>query len=446
MGTVNWKRLGITAGTLCAVAALIYGVAAYRNYDSGQGDLNRYASRLEEARTAARKAGLATEISDILTPERKAGLKRYGQVLVFRQFLADNRDLRDAMLLPWMAKHFPRALKETPGVFDAFYESASIEDVSFPKQWELGLLSPGIEYNTVNLLAQFASATAAIAFDEGDRKEAMRLVGAGVHFSSEIADEPATESVFAWANSANRMTRTIYRMMERDPTDPNTVDTALRAMEQLVYPQRFTTLLRGDVLCYIVSSRNFDEYDEYEVQSLRLSVDDLTVAPEGRHRPEAFETASIEFWVDALRQLDELSSDPIRQGGLLDSLGVEWADNRTPSQFLSRVFPVTYEQIGYQIVRSTQLQRLVYTVAQILSQWQASGELPSELPEDGLWTADPSTGGAFYYETTDTGFILQAIGETDPAFSQPPGGDLLWVAGQGYGLKFTLPSQADPVF
>ena len=428
MGMINWKRLGITVGMLCAVAALIYGIGTYGRSD--QADLNRYASRLEEARTAAREAGLATEISDILTPERTEGLTRSAQLLAVLPFLADNRDLKDTLLLPWKAKEFPRALKETPEVFDAFYESASIEGVSFPKQWELGLLSPGIKYNTVNLLAQFASMTAAIAFAEGDRQEALRLVEAGVHFSSEIGDEPTTASVFAWASSANRMTRTIYRMMEVDPTDPNTVDTALKTMEQLAYPQPFTSLLRGDVLLYIVSSRKFDEYDEDEIYSLRLSIDDNTVAPEGHRRPEAFETASIEFWVDALRQLDELSPDPVIQGRLLDSLGIEWADNRTPSQFLSRVFPVTYEQIGHQIVRSTQLQRLVYTVAQILSLWQASGELPSELPEQGLWTTDPSTGGAFYYETT--------------AFSQPPNGDLLWVSGQGYGLEFTLPSQADP--
>lgn len=446
MRSVNWKRLAITAGTLCAVAALIYGVAAYRSYDSGQGDLNRYASRLDEARSAARKAGIATEISDIMTPERKEGLRRYERLLAFEEYLQDNRDLQRAMHLPHEAKHFPRLLKEKPEVFDVFYESTSIEGLSFPKQWELGLLSPGIEYNTVKLLAQFASTSAQIAFDDGDRKEALRLIEAGVHLSSEIGDEPITESVFGWATSANRMTRTIYRFMESDPTDPNTVDAVLKAMEQLRYPQPFTKALRGDILCFIVSARAFDEYDEYEVQSLRLSVDDKTVAPEGRHRPEAFETASIEFWMDALRQLDELSPNPIRQGGLLDSLGVEWADNRTASQFLSRVFPVTYEQIGHQIVRSTQLQRLVYTAAQIVFQWQASGELPSKLPEQDRWTTDPMAGNEFYYETTDTGFILQAIGESDPAFTVPPEGDLLWVPGQGYGLEFTLPSQVDPAF
>ncbi|MCH7944575.1 MAG: hypothetical protein IIC73_00960 [Armatimonadetes bacterium] len=441
---MNWKRLGITALTLCAVAALIYGIGTYSRSD--QADLNRYASRLEEARAAARQAGLATEISDILTPERKEGLKRYERLLAFEEYLQDNSDLKDALLLPSEAEHFPRLLKEKPEVFDVFFESASIVGVSFPKNWERGLLADSIEYNTVNRLAQFATMSATIAFEDGDRKEALRLIEAGVHFSSEIGDEPITESVQAWASSANRLTRTIYRLMERDPTDPHTVETALKVMKQLVYPQPFTTALRGDILCYIVSARDFDKYDEFEIRSLLSSLDDREEAPEGRHRPEAFETASIEFWIDALRQLDESEPNLVIQGILLDSLGLEWAENRTPSQFLSKVFPVTYEQIAKQIARSTQLQRLVYTVAQILSRWQASGELPAGLPEQSLWTTDPSTGDQFYYEKTDAGFTLQAMGGSDPAFSRAPVGDLLWVPGQGYGLEFTLPSRPDPAF
>ncbi|MCH8979977.1 MAG: hypothetical protein IH945_12160, partial [Armatimonadetes bacterium] len=417
---------------------------AYRSYDSGQGDLNRYANRLDEARAAARKAGLATEISDILTPEHKEGLKRYERLLVFERYLLANRDLRDALLLPWKADQLPGLLNEHPEVFDIFYEAASIDNLSFPKDWELGLLGSDIEYNVVGLLANFACTSAAIAFDEGDREEALRLIDAGVHFSLEIADEPVTESVHAWAMPANRMTRTLYRFMEIDPTDRATVDAALKTMEKLVYPQTFTRALRGDILCYIVTARKFDEYDEFEVFSLRLSVDDRSKAPEGEHRPEAFETASIEFWIDALRQLDESPSDPIRQGILLDRLGVEWADNRTPSQFLSRVFPVTYEQIGKQIARTTMLQRLVHTTAQIVSQWQASGELPARLPEQSLWTTNPATGEAFYYKTTDSGFILQASGESDPEYLLPPEGDLQWIPGQGYGLEFTLPSRPDP--
>ena len=108
------------------------------------------------------------------------------------------------------------------------------------------------------------------------------------------------------------------------------------------------------------------------------------------------------------------------------------------------MFPVTYEQIGKQIARTTMLQRLVHTTAQIVSQWQASGELPARLPEQSLWTTNPATGEAFYYKTTDSGFILQASGESDPEYLLPPEGDLQWIPGQGYGLEFTLPSRPDP--
>ena len=288
MGMVNWKRLGITAVTLCGVGALIYGVAAYRDYDSGQGDLNRYAGRLEGARSDAREAGLAIEISDILTPERKAGLERYERLLEFEEYVLDNRDLREALMLPHMAKTLPGVLKSEPEVFDIFFTATAIEDLSFPKDWELGLLSPAIKYNTVNLVAQFATTSAVLAFNEGDREGAMRLIEAGVHVASEIGDEPVTESVFAWASSSNRLARTVYRMTESDPTDRDTVDTALKSMERLVYPQPFTSLLRGDILCYIVTARKFDEYDEFEVFSLRLSVDDRSKAPEGEIDEKVF--------------------------------------------------------------------------------------------------------------------------------------------------------------
>lgn len=433
---MNWKRLGTTVVTLCAIAALIYGFGTYSRSD--QGDLSRYASRLKEARAAARGAGLATEISDILTEDRKEGLRRYEQFVKFDRYLYANRDLREALVMQRKADLFPAALLEHPEALDLFYETALIEGLSFPKNWDHGLLGQGIEYNAVSRLTQFAVSSASAAFEAGDRAEARRILEAGVHISAEVGDEPVSESVFTWASSSNRLTRTIFRMLERDPNDPDMVELAINSMEQLVYPQTFIEALRGDILLYIVSARAFDEYDEFQVMSLRMSEDDTTAPPEGRHRPEAFETASIEFWMDAMQQMEALEENSVVQGILLDSLGVEWADNWTASQFLSRAFPITYEQIGKQIARTTQLQRLVYTTAKILSHWQSEGELPSELLELGTWTEDGFTGNDFHYETIESGFILQAVGLSDPEFLTAPEADLMWAEGRGYGLSFTL--------
>ena len=401
-------------------------------------DITRPLLAVSNKAAEARDAGIATEISDILTPERQEGLGHYEQILAFESDLEKNLELKDALMLPWKVEELPGLLDAHPEITEIFFESAQVGSLSFPKDWELGLVAPAIEYKIVNLLAQFAGRSATIAFDGGDRAEALRLIAAGVHFAVEMGDEPVTESINAWASSANRMTRTLYSFLERDPTDTATVDATLSAMRRLDYPQSLRTVLRGDILCYIVSARDFDEYNQLQIQSLRLG--DPVKPPEGRRRPEAFETASIEFWVDALSQLDDSDVGRIEQGILIDRLGVEWVENETPAQYLSGVFPATYEQLATQIARSTQLQRLVYTAATIVAQWQASGELPDELQAQGDWTTDPVVGNEFYYERTESGFILQALGLSDPAFSLAPDVDLIWTAGQGYGLELTLPS------
>jgi hypothetical protein len=126
-------------------------------------------------------------------------------------------------------------------------------------------------------------------------------------------------------------------------------------------------------------------------------------------------------------------------GYVIDDLGAQWVLTGGPEDYLSGALPMTYEQMGTGIMRTSQLRSLVMSVVNLLSSWQQSGALPATLPDGDPYKNDPITGKPFVYKPSGRSFVLQAIGTVDPAKAAPPIGDLRLVSGQGYGLTFEVP-------
>ena len=161
--SVNWKRLGIMVGSICGVAGLFYGYFAYQKYDSLQGDLNRYADRLPEMRQLAKESGIALTVSDIMTPARLEGLEKYEAFETFDHYLVENPDLIDKMFYSTDLQDFATSFDKHPEALARVYSCASIDGVSFPKDWSYGLASGKGAYSTVDRLTVYANLSASFS-------------------------------------------------------------------------------------------------------------------------------------------------------------------------------------------------------------------------------------------------------------------------------------------
>lgn len=435
---VNWKRLGVTVGLICGVGGLVYGYLAYQRFDSLQGDLNRYADRLPEMRKLAVESGIALTISDIVTSAHQEGLEKYKKFKTFDEYLDENTDLLDKLFYYTDLQDFATSFDKHPEALDRFYTSASIDGVSFPKVWSYGLHSGKGEYSSVDILTVYANLSAALMRERGDDEAAYRLMRASVDITNQLADEPSSGSVSLWSASVNRITRTLFKFIAEDPLDPETTSLALELIEKMSDRIRLDQFVKGDILGHIVTAQLFDEFTEDEVRAIWMGRQEDMVIPEGKRRPEAFESAAIEFWAEALDIIAEIGNDPLRQGIALDDLGGKWYEDSHASNFLGGAFVITYEQYGIQIARTVQLMRLLDVSAELLQIHLSGDGLPSVLPDFGEMATDPVALTPFLYKKTDHGFVLQAIGKVTPESAEPLVRNLAWIPKQGYGVEFSF--------
>lgn len=434
----NWTGVGLIYGLLIFGVVAALGYRAMREYSQNQGEINREAKRLAANRQSAASAGLALEIADLQTPERKQELARREAFLAFDDYVFARKDFWDALTLTDKMDSLQEVLSQYPDVFYIVEELALLEDVGTPIDWEAGLTSKFPDYRPYNRFATFCTRTAMFAFEEGDIGTALYRIELARKVASHLLNEPSTHSFAAWSSVYNRLNRALYSMLQSRPDDGDLIDRIIEVIEAFDGPVDFVGAIRGDVLLYLITARKFDEYDPEEQAELVMSSGSQRPVPTGKRLPEALESSTLAFWTEALAVLQPFEDDVRWQGVLLDSEGLQWMMQPRPSCFLAGAFPVTYEQLTIAMMRSMQMRRLVYTTAKVLQHRYRTGVLPTSIDDLGEWAVDPVEHAPFHYDPMDDAFVLQALGKELPTSVLPPRGPLALIEHQGHALRFEL--------
>ena len=438
MGSFNLKRMAKVTAMLVILAAVVAGSKFGYNYLVVNGPLITEARHLDARLEQAKKVGLAVSTADVETEERKKAIALHEPFLAFDTFLVNYRDIVDDERNP---ERLINLLADNPGQLQNLIAASEMPNVDTPIDWEGGLATSPPSYVSYNRYVAVACTLARYNADRNNFGETAKYLNVAAKLTRHLVDEPSTAAVISWTSCANRILRTSLGVIESAPKNAKLLADVRDVVDLVQPPTSLATAIKGDCLLFLVTARNFESMGPDKQRALQLSDENKSInPPEGRFAGKALESKSLNYWISSMEFASPKDGNVKNAGYVIDELGAQWVLEDSPANYLAGALPMTYEQMGTSIMRVSQIKSLVMSAASVIAKWQQSGSLPSELSNDDPFSLDPMTGRPFMYKPGPGRFVLQAIGDKEPAKAQPPIGNLRMVQDQGYGLTLKLAS------
>lgn len=436
MGSFNVKRMAKTIAFLVVIAAVVGGSKIGYDYLVVNGPLISEARQLDARLEQAAKLGLAVSPEEIDNAERLKGIELYDEFMQLDAFLSQNKAILDN---DKNLAAIDKLMRDNPSQLANLEQAANLGNVNVPVEWNRGLANHPPNYTTFNRYVDVACNLAKASLDKGNVAESVKYIAMATKITASLTDEPLSGAYVSWASCSNKILRTAFLMAETKPRDAQLIAGLKAAALAVEPPKNFVGTIRGDCLLFLVTAKEYDSMGEEKQRALQLADDNKRVdPPQGKFAGSAIQSKSLGFWISTVEVATPKDGNVQNAGYVLDELGAQWVLEDHPANYLAGALPMTYEQLGTSIMRSSQVRNLVLCSFGILDAYHQTGSLPQSLPKDDPYAVDPFTGKPLLYKPGNGQFSLQALGDVEPKDARPSIGNLRLVQGQGYGLVLKL--------